>query len=326
MNGTNQNISIELSYLGHSVLNHQHMSENWHIVTASSDDDEQGEDEVQQQANDIERTLRFSESNTAAAASATCTTTSSSSSSSLDDGLQSSSCNGDADDDEELENDGRSTTGGHHKVLVSRKTRKSLTPGEPKTSKAITAFANACSENEEHQFLETKISGEVKGKVCVLIDDVIDTGRGMKAAVEALVREGAAGVHVWATHGVFAPEALAIVQNLDRSFVRSVTVTNSIPQEVSKQILGDRLQVIDVSGLIAEAIRRHHYCESVAMISYCLNSQPLIKNPTGDVVLAAAEGPSSAASQMKVVEKNPVRNPGIERLRKGFRLSSKCWD
>ena len=64
MNGTNQNISIELSYLGHSVLNHQHMSENWHIVTASSDDDEQGEDEVQQQANDIERTLRFSESNT----------------------------------------------------------------------------------------------------------------------------------------------------------------------------------------------------------------------------------------------------------------------
>ena len=58
------NISIELSYLGHSVLNHQHMSENWHIVTASSDDDEHGEDEVQQQANDIERTLRFSESNT----------------------------------------------------------------------------------------------------------------------------------------------------------------------------------------------------------------------------------------------------------------------
>ena len=122
----------------------------------------------------------------AAAASATCTTTSSSSSSSLDDGLQSSSCNGDADDDEEVENDGRSTTGGHHKVLVSRKTRKSLTPGEPKTSKAITAFANACSENEEHQFLETKISGEVKGKVCVLIDDVIDTGRGMKAAVEVV--------------------------------------------------------------------------------------------------------------------------------------------
>ena len=79
-----------------------------------------------------------------------------------------------------------------------------------------------------------------------------------------------------------------------------------------------------IAGLIAEAIRRHHYCESVAMISYCLNSQPLIKNPTGDVVLAA-EGPSSA-SQMKVVEKNPVRNPGIERLRKGFRLSSKCWD
>ena len=34
------------------------------------------------------------------------------------------------------------------------------------------------------QFLETRVSGDVRGKMCVLVDDVIDTGRGMKAAVE----------------------------------------------------------------------------------------------------------------------------------------------
>ena len=38
--------------------------------------------------------------------------------------------------------------------------------------------------SEIFQFLETRISGDVKGKICVMIDDVIDTGRGMKAAVE----------------------------------------------------------------------------------------------------------------------------------------------
>ena len=75
------------------------------------------------------------------------------------------------------------------------------------------------------------------------------------------MREGAAGVHVWATHGVFSPESLAVVQNLDRSFVRSVTVTNSIPQEMSKKILGDRLQVIDVSG-----IKSHYVFKSIIPI------------------------------------------------------------
>jgi len=331
--------------LRHNRLNHQHMSDNWQIVETTSDEDEDG---IGVEAENIERILRFSESNNAS-------NSASSSSCGADvDSMASSSCNGEDNECASLNINLGPNVGHSHKVSVSRKARKSVTiwpdspvaaadEAKPLSSAAllrphshapagVTAFPRACAENEEHQFLETRISGDVKGKICVLIDDVIDTGRGIKAAVEALFREGASGVHVWATHGVFAPEALALVQNFDKDFVKSVTVTNSIPQTMSKQILGDRLQVIDVSGLIAEAIRRHHYCESVAMISYCLNSQPLAKDPSrsDSTVTDPASLSSEAAttSQVKVVEKQPQNNPRnpIERLRKGYRLSSKCWD
>merc|ERR1719412_1360750 len=92
-----------------------------------------------------------------------------------------------------------------------------------------------------------------------------------------------------------------------------------------------------VAGLIAEAIRRHHYCESVAMISYCLNSQPLAKEPTGDggSRKTSSNTTAAAAATPKVVERTNSggntggilpRHPGLDRLRKPYRLSSKCWD
>ena len=52
-----------------------------------------------------------------------------------------------------------------------------------------------------------------------------------------------------ATHGVFSAEALAIIVSLDPKFVKSVHVTNSIPQNISKAILKERLGIIDVSGI-----------------------------------------------------------------------------
>jgi len=343
--------------LRHNRLNHQHMSENWQIVMSEEDE----EDEIHHEAERIERTLRISESYNINAKSLDSLSQGSCTSSSGIKGDGGSSCNdGDVDD----EDDDRTTTSNtdagdtdgaasfsaaerpdtgmtrqscSHMSVRRRKSRRTICVDgdKPAVPQSVTAFARDCVENEEHQFLETRVSGDVSGKMCVLVDDVIDTGRGMKAAVEALKREGAVGVRIWATHGVLSPEAIHTVQNFDQDFVKSVTVTNSIPQTISKQILKDRLQVADISGLIAEAIRRHHYCESVAMISYCLNSQPLAKEPTGDGGSRKTSSNATAAATPKVVERTNSggnasgilpRHPGLDRLRKPYRLSSKCWD
>ena len=129
-------------------------------------------------------------------------------------------------------------------------------------------------------------------------------------------KSGAACVHILATHGIFSAESLAVIQRLDPEFVLSITVTNSIPQTVSKQVLGRRLSVIDISGLIAEVIRRHHYCESISMISG--EFQPVAKHPD----LKGQEGEDR--NLVKVIQVG--KNKAVERLRKGYRLSSKCWD
>ena len=67
--------------------------------------------------------------------------------------------------------------------------------------------------------------------------------------VQALRTAGARCVYVLATHGVFSAEALAIISSLDSNFVKSVHVTNSIPQTISKAILKGRLGIIDASGI-----------------------------------------------------------------------------
>ena len=66
--------------------------------------------------------------------------------------------------------------------------------------------------------------------------------------LKALQVAGAGCIYILATHGVFSPEALATISSLDPNFVKSVHVTNSIPQNVSKAILKERLGIIDISG------------------------------------------------------------------------------
>ena len=70
-----------------------------------------------------------------------------------------------------------------------------------------------------------------------------------KYDLQALKVAGAGCIYVLATHGVLSAEALAIISSLDPKFVKSVHVTNSIPQNISKVILKERLGIIDISGM-----------------------------------------------------------------------------
>ena len=94
------------------------------------------------------------------------------------------------------------------------------------------------------------VVGEVEGRVCVLIDDMIDTAGTIAAAAEILKKEGAESVIVMATHGIFSGPA---VERLAAAPVDRVIVTDSLPLPSSRQF--KKLEVLSVAPVIADAIR-----------------------------------------------------------------------
>lgn len=95
-----------------------------------------------------------------------------------------------------------------------------------------------------------EIVGEVEGRVCLIVDDLIDTGRTIVKAAEALKNAGAAGVVVAATHAVFSEPATEILQ---ADVIDKVVVTDTLPIPAEKR--WDRLEVLPIAPTIATAIR-----------------------------------------------------------------------
>ncbi|WP_414172123.1 ribose-phosphate diphosphokinase [Clavibacter tessellarius] len=94
-----------------------------------------------------------------------------------------------------------------------------------------------------------EIVGDVSGRVCLLVDDLIDTGRTIVSAAEALKKNGATGVVVAATHAVFSDPATQI---LNSPHIDSVVVTDSLPIPEEKR--WDKLTVLPIAPLLARAI------------------------------------------------------------------------
>ena len=95
-----------------------------------------------------------------------------------------------------------------------------------------------------------RVVGEVTGRTCVVIDDMIDTAGTITKAVDALFDAGAKAVIVAATHAVFSGPA---VDRLKASRAVEVVVTNSLPIEEEKRF--DKLTVLTIAPLLARAIR-----------------------------------------------------------------------
>lgn len=95
-----------------------------------------------------------------------------------------------------------------------------------------------------------EVVGNVKDRVCVVVDDMIDTGGTIAKAAEALFENGAADVIVTATHGVLSPPA---VQRLQDSRIREVVVTDTLPIAAENQF--PKLTILPIAPLIARAIR-----------------------------------------------------------------------
>lgn len=95
-----------------------------------------------------------------------------------------------------------------------------------------------------------EIVGEVEGRVCLLVDDLIDTGRTIVKAAEALKKKGATRVVVASTHAVFSDPA---VEYLSNGAIDSVVVTDTLPLPPEKRF--DCLTILPIAPLLARAIK-----------------------------------------------------------------------
>jgi ribose-phosphate pyrophosphokinase len=105
------------------------------------------------------------------------------------------------------------------------------------------------------------VMGEVEGRPCVVIDDMIDTAGTICAAAELLIKRGATEVWAMCTHAVFSPPA---IDRLKNSPISRVVVTDTLPLPAEKQI--DKIEVVSVAPIFADAIAAVFADESVSKI------------------------------------------------------------
>lgn len=120
------------------------------------------------------------------------------------------------------------------------------------------------SRYEAHSIEKMAVVGEVEGRPCVLIDDMIDTAGTVAEAARILAESGAAEIYAAATHPVLSGKA---AQRLAESPIKETVVTNTlpVPEEIA-QILGDRLTIVSIAPLIASALNAVFEDESVSEI------------------------------------------------------------
>jgi ribose-phosphate pyrophosphokinase len=106
------------------------------------------------------------------------------------------------------------------------------------------------------------VIGEIKGRDCVLLDDMIDTAGTMTTAARVLMERGAKSVIAATTHPVLSGPA---IQRISESPLREVLVTDTIPLSEAAQRSG-KFTVISVAKLLGEAIKRIHHSDSVSSL------------------------------------------------------------
>jgi ribose-phosphate pyrophosphokinase len=106
------------------------------------------------------------------------------------------------------------------------------------------------------------IIGDVAGKHCILIDDMVDTAGTLCGAVEALLESGATKVSAYATHGVLSGPA---AQRLAESDIHELVVTDSIRQPQSVLDSG-KVRIIGIGPLMGEAIKRIYDARSISSL------------------------------------------------------------
>lgn len=122
---------------------------------------------------------------------------------------------------------------------------------------SIAIIAKRRPEANKVEIME--IIGDVKDKVCVMVDDMMDTGGSIVQGAEALIARGASAVHACVTHAVLSGSA---VERINDSPLKSLVVTDTIPLPPDKR--SPKINVLSVAPLLADAISRIHEDNSVS--------------------------------------------------------------
>ena len=104
------------------------------------------------------------------------------------------------------------------------------------------------------------VIGNVKGKICIIVDDIIDSGGTIVNAAKALTERGAKEVHVYVTHGVLSGKAVERIKN---SKIKRLVITDTIDN--SNRVKGTKnIEILTISHLVGEAIKRISNSTSVS--------------------------------------------------------------
>jgi ribose-phosphate pyrophosphokinase len=104
--------------------------------------------------------------------------------------------------------------------------------------------------NRPNESVANRVVGEVQGRICILVDDMIDTGGTIVKAAEALMNDGAAQVVIAATHPILSDPAVDRLKNCPAT---EIIVTNTLPIPDDRHF--DKLTVLSIAPLISRAIR-----------------------------------------------------------------------
>jgi ribose-phosphate pyrophosphokinase len=106
------------------------------------------------------------------------------------------------------------------------------------------------------------VVGDVRGRSCLIVDDMCDTGGSLTKVAQALKKAGAARIHACFTHAVLSGKA---VQQLDESEIEQIIITNSIPLRDHACEL-KKIKVLSIAPLLAKAIKSIHEETSVSSL------------------------------------------------------------
>jgi ribose-phosphate pyrophosphokinase len=142
-------------------------------------------------------------------------------------------------------------------------------PGDHALGGSFDAAESSDEEESNGRSVEQEktitLVGDVRDRTVFLVDDMIDKSGSWIAAAETVVKRGGAKqVYCIATHGLFGGDSLEQMEACDA--IDYIVVTNTFPITPQKMRKSKKLVIIDISSLVAESIRRHHYGERFVVL------------------------------------------------------------